>query len=240
MCVFSVLWRKRHKGRKVRARAAWSALPLIVELIMSGGAFAKEIAIRVPFEPLPCGSFVAKSIHVSDDDSESQIHIARFRGFIIGGGKFRAGPSMLELTLAGYPASLSSDPKSDSGDSKNDGKNGRHRAIMVIKNFSDFDDEEWKHAISGAIFLFGLFGFLAYLAVKRDQPKESDKKPRETEVFVMSIEDEVASFEEFKKEAEAKYLRFQPLIRPDEADFEERYTKRLAREGAAGAQQGAI
>lgn len=48
----------------------------------------------------------------------------------------------------------------------------------------------------------------------------------------MSIEDEVASFEEFKKEAEVKYLRFQSSVRPDEADFEERYTKRLAREGA--------
>ncbi len=47
----------------------------------------------------------------------------------------------------------------------------------------------------------------------------------------MSVSDDVAIFEKFKKEAEAKYLHLQPLIRPDVADFEERYTKRLVREG---------
>lgn len=75
---------------------------------------------------------------------------------------------MGQLSFTRLPKPTGGDPQAYGRDSKNNSENGRDGPVMVVKDFSNLDDKEWKHAVSGAIFLFGLFGYLAYLIVRRD------------------------------------------------------------------------
>jgi hypothetical protein len=111
--------------------------------------------------------------------SEAQIigNFGRVNGRLhIAGLSDRKRASKPELALASNPEPSSGSPESNSRNRKNDGKNGGDGSAMVVKGFSDLDDKEWKHAISGAVFLFGLFGYFAYLIVTRDQGKKPNEK----------------------------------------------------------------
>jgi hypothetical protein len=84
-------------------------------------------------------------------------------------GRLGFGLGVPELTLASNPKLVGGQPQPDGRNSEHDSKKGGDSTVMVVKNFSNLDDKEWKHAISGAIFLFGLFGYFAYWIVTRDK-----------------------------------------------------------------------
>lgn len=73
---------------------------------------------------------------------------------------------------------LARSPKSEGEDRHSDGGNSSKRPVMVIKKFSDYSEDDQKHIISGAIFVSGILGLIAYLLVDRMVRRNEDKKPQ--------------------------------------------------------------
>ena len=55
---------------------------------------------------------------------------------------------------------------------------GRDRRARLVKNLGDLDSDEWHKLISGAVFVFSLFGYFAYFIVTRDEGKNQNDKSR--------------------------------------------------------------
>ena len=84
----------------------------------------------------------------------------------------------LPLVFASVKQFVSRSPQREGEPSYGYGRESRNGGPQGVKNFADLDDKERKHAIGGAVFLFGLFGYFAYFVVTRDERKKQDDKRR--------------------------------------------------------------
>ncbi|MGO8839900.1 MAG: hypothetical protein ACLQF1_01815 [Methyloceanibacter sp.] len=69
------------------------------------------------------------------------------------------------LRVVGSPQLVGGYPEAPSEGGNQSSKNGAKGAIMVIKELADLDNEDHRHMVSGALFLFCLSVFLTYFFV---------------------------------------------------------------------------
>ncbi|HLH11475.1 MAG TPA: hypothetical protein VKV77_06295 [Methylovirgula sp.] len=106
------------------------------------------------------------------------------------GGSFRgcyAGFEICGLIEGGFPQAESCPPQCARETCNSDRRESRNGLSIPIKGFRDLDEDEWREAISGAVFVVGIFVIFAYvisrcmsIGISRNRTYQDRKACRQT------------------------------------------------------------
>lgn len=98
------------------------------------------------------------------------LHVARLSGGSVS--------SQFQLALASVPEPIGRSLQGEGESSNRESGEGRKHAAHAVKKLRDFNSKELSDLVAGAVFFLGLFGYLAYFVVTRDERKKQDDKSR--------------------------------------------------------------